>query len=189
MSEDFERDVYEHGKAARRYTVPVGMINAAWVAVGAKMKECVDKGYGNRPAELHVARIAVEAALRWLSENPVIPSQDEIGKKFPEWSASSFQAQKVIMWWQRHMFLAPESNWVDDVIETAPTGYTPTHEELDKIWNHIFRAGHGWFPPESRKEEIISDLFFQTQIVEKGRTMTANERIQEAYRRGKERIK
>jgi hypothetical protein len=49
--------------------------------------------------------------------------------------------------------LEPKSvaeDYADRILKNATLGYTPTHAELDKIWDHIFRAGHGWVPPEMR---------------------------------------
>jgi len=62
----------------KEIVVPQGMLSAAWNAVGERMRECVNEGKGDRLAELHVARIAVTAALKWLSENPIVPTSSEI---------------------------------------------------------------------------------------------------------------
>ena len=69
----------------------------------------------------------------------------------------------VAVWWQgnRHRvvtFAEPDppqdKDLADRIFEAVgPLGYTPTHAELDKIWDHIFRAGHGWTPPETRGVE------------------------------------
>ena len=55
---------------------------------------------------------ALEAALRWLSENPIVPSveqcdaiRDVLG---PREDLMQWQVKEVAFEWQRRMFLAPE---------------------------------------------------------------------------------
>jgi hypothetical protein len=141
-------------------------------------------------------RVALEAALRWLGENPIVPTAQQVGELVlaapisatrQDYAATIFCMTE----WQKRMFLAPEpvEDWTDRLLVQFPSGRTPTHDELDKLWNNIFRAGHGWVPPEQRAEvkikEEIEDLLFRSDVDEKGRTMSGNERIKEAYCRGK----
>lgn len=133
----------------------------------------------------------LESALRWLSENSIIPTEEQIlaEAKATRLVDAAMHVQ-WIGWWQRRMFLAPEpvEDYADRLLKNVQHGYTPTHEELDKLWDCLFRTGHGWTPPEERKraEEIkdIGDLMFHRPVTESGFTMTGNERIAEAYRRG-----
>jgi hypothetical protein len=53
--------------------------------------------------------------------------------------------------WYRKAF-PDEGDYADKLLRHAPLGRTPTHAELDKIWDHIFCAGHGWVPPSQRQE-------------------------------------
>jgi hypothetical protein len=105
-------------RVAPKITVPEGMLIASWTATLAKMKEHIESGRGDSVAELHVARIAVEAALRCLSENPIVPTGDQAmrlrdiaievsaryGTKLPTGASES----AVAVAWQSCMFLAPE---------------------------------------------------------------------------------
>ena len=99
--------------------------------------------------------------------------------------------------------LEPKSvaeDYADRILKNATLGYTPTHAELDKIWDHIFRAGHGWTPPEMRGAspkapepsvpEAVKDLTCSPEQVatldgvNKEIAIRANNAIAEAYRRG-----
>ncbi len=97
--------------AAKKIVVPEGMLQAAWERVGAKMKEYVGEGKGNTIAELHVARLSVEAALEWLSEHPITPDEQQAYAMAQEKSRFPFDAWEWTRWgaveWQRRMFLAP----------------------------------------------------------------------------------
>lgn len=85
--------------------VPEGMLKAAKSAVERHIKN---------PTDLEgAAYVAVEAALRWLSENPIEPSVSEavalceplgcraVGSPLAKYAATE---------WQRRMFLAPKSD-------------------------------------------------------------------------------
>jgi len=89
--------------------VPKGMLAAAAKASGRR-----------DDLEGHFIYASLEAALRWLSENPIVPSEDEmvdmrnrcstrVVLKDPEGNAPlAKQERELITAWQRRMFLAPE---------------------------------------------------------------------------------
>jgi len=170
--------------------VPEGMVDAAIEALRVKWGYRV---YVTMESHRDNAETSIRAALQWLSKNPIVPTEEQIlleAKATRPVDVSMYI--QWIAWWQRHCFLTPEpiGEWTDKFLAQFPSGYTPTHDELDKLWNNIFRAGHGWVPPEQRSEikakQEVEDLLFRADVEEKSRTMSGNERIKEAYRRGKE---
>lgn len=66
--------------------------------------------------------VAIEAALRWLAENPIVPTLADV-KEFhsPETLQLSYhgQLQEACVRWQRRMFLAPEPEQRPDLIGIA----------------------------------------------------------------------
>lgn len=97
--------------------VPNEMISAAWNAVALKMREYVTEGKGRVP-ELSVSRISVEAALQWLAENPVVPTdeQEESLRNacFRVVGPTRF-VRNVAVEWQRRMFLASEPEVPEEI--------------------------------------------------------------------------
>lgn len=87
----------------RKIVVPEGMLKAAHIAVGNGIYF-----FG----QLNVTRTALEAALKWLAENPIVPTREWLAEQLgmchvtllPETAAS-----RIIAEWQRRMFLAPPS--------------------------------------------------------------------------------
>jgi hypothetical protein len=104
-----------------------------------------------------------EAAISWLYD--VLDSLER--KPYDDVLAHEYNACLADV---RRMFLAPEEDYADRILKNASPGYTPTHAELDKIWDHIFRAGHGWTPPELRNRgdefgEKMNDLTVEVNRV------------------------
>jgi len=83
---------------AKKIKVPEGMLKAAeveWESTGARSKSSV--------------RGIVEAALRWQSENPIVPSESQAREFWTYFSClppSEF-IQKCIQKWQREMYDVP----------------------------------------------------------------------------------
>ena len=122
----------------RKYVVPEGMYNAVIEVLPPHVRVQLSAMMGF-PG---VQRI-LEAALRWLYDE-----LDSLERKpYDDVLAHEYNACLADV---RRMFLAPEEDYADRILKNASPGYTPTHAELDKIWDHIFRAGHGWTPPEMR---------------------------------------
>lgn len=171
-----------------KYVVPAGMLKAA-----AKATNGFDP-------EGHLMYLPVLAAVEWIGDE-----LEKMVKKDPYFNdpfgrSESMSENSVRTGYNkalremRSLLLDPEpiEDYADRILKNASPGYTPTHAELDKIWNHIFRAGHGWAPPEERKraDEIkdIEDLMFGDKY---GSTTekVVNERIKESYRRGQKAAK
>jgi hypothetical protein len=88
----------------------------------------------------------------------------------------------------------PVEDYADRILKNASSGYTPTHAELDKIWNSVFLAGNGWVPPalRNRKDDFSStaeiDAAIPDLVLDQPTHVLieeANRKIREAYRRGR----
>ena len=107
----------------KKIVIPEGMLTAAWQAVSSKMKTYIP---GHGPGELHVARIAVEAALLWLSENPIVPTKEQLGPVVKECGKLSQSLYGYGGWiwmiteWQRRMLLAPGPDVPEAVSKLEP---------------------------------------------------------------------
>jgi len=97
----------------KKLVVPSGMVDAAY----GKAIEDADGKVRYSPVDavksherLGVERI-LEAALRWLSENPIEPTQKQSRKLYAD-VPQGLLVDEVPSWyaivWQRRMFLAPE---------------------------------------------------------------------------------
>ena len=83
-----------------RIVIPDGMLKAAEDAV-------------TFDASSNGIYLAIEGALRWLSENPIVPTRQNLEDMRTDWEDTPEQnAEKVVLFliyeWQRRMFLAPE---------------------------------------------------------------------------------
>lgn len=115
----------------KKYIVPEGMLKA----VEGRYRMVYSSGF-NPP----VVRANLEAALRWLSENPIVPTDQqemEIYKKYISTVSDKAYPIYLLKEWQRRMFLAPEPEvpeavkdilyvrgiaGADDVIDGIPRG-------------------------------------------------------------------
>lgn len=81
----------------KQYEVPEKMLEAA-------MRASLDAGLPIGPStEL---KIPIEAALRWLSENPITPSTQQWSELYH--SSPSMTGRQRAAEWQRRMFIKPE---------------------------------------------------------------------------------
>ena len=94
------------------YKIPEAGLNAAWSAVAEKMRAHIDAKHKEPIAELHAARIALEAFIRWQSENPIVPTPKQARELFEVWwgndTSNAGTMGLVAAAWQRRMYLAPE---------------------------------------------------------------------------------
>ena len=94
----------------KKIVVPEGMMKAAIFA----WRLHPIRGY---PPEDAVCK-AVEAALRWLSEHPIVPTQKQSRKLYAD-VPQGLLVDEVPSWyaveWQRRMFLAPESEVPEEI--------------------------------------------------------------------------
>ena len=109
----------------KKYIPPEGMLKAAWQAIAEKKKELLAAGIDANIAELHVARISVEAVLRWIAEHPIVPTEEQVTgmenlhrNDCSLWNRfGSASNHAYYCWqWQRRMFLAPEPEHKDGTV-------------------------------------------------------------------------
>ena len=122
----------------RRIVIPEGMLKAAWSVVGSNDDEAL-------------CSLILEAALRWLSENPQFPTPEQAcsiaryglefsrAQRFEDNSAASVQA--MLLEWQRRMFLAPEPEIPEEVNDLIPPGHMACGKGLDDLLTEAYRRG------------------------------------------------
>jgi len=116
--------------------VPEGMLDAVLEAQGPSCDPVITKS-------------ALEAALRWLSENPIGPTQKQSRDLYRD-VPQGLLVDEVPSWyaeeWQRRMFLAPELEIPKDVSDIISwfTVYCGEHPEFEEIKREVviaFRRG------------------------------------------------
>lgn len=88
----------------KRYLVPEGMMKAGFDSLLPVEREQPMTAYGT----------FLEAALRWLAENPIVPTQEQNDAMFDsggDVDESDGWIQYAAVEWQRRMFLAPEPEY------------------------------------------------------------------------------
>lgn len=84
----------------RKIQIPPAMLKAA----GASTNGVDPEGY--------LIYCMLEAALRWLAENPIVPTEQQAYDIAMQKSQFQFDPWELVRWgaveWQRRMFLAPE---------------------------------------------------------------------------------
>jgi len=125
--------------------VPENGLNAAWEAVAQKMRDNIDARNAAPVAELHIARVAVEAFCRWLSENPQVPSTEQYLEMIRSDRVPAVKDMfcNILEVWQRRMFLAPEPEIpkeIDDLL-WDDTDKGPYYVEHNKAAIEAYRRG------------------------------------------------
>lgn len=94
------------------------------------------------------AVVAVEAALRWLSENPIVPTDEQminLQDDFRRITEAGEKQMLIAVEWQRRMFLAPEPKMPEEINHLrAPLPVGTVHlepHELDRRLLEAFRRG------------------------------------------------
>ena len=117
-----------------RVKVPEGMLKAACAA----NDEYSDEGTNRR---------VLESALRWLSENPIVPTADDVGKilaarsvqgDFPD---AGYLAIYVASQWQRRMFVAPDEDEAIRDLLHGPTDLYMRGEDYNYQIREAYRRG------------------------------------------------
>lgn len=80
----------------KKYVVPDGMMDAA-------SRHC---------DSLTLLHASLEAAIRWLAENPIMPTMDQLNEMFKKIDTGNggTYIPSYLQEWQRMMFLSPEPN-------------------------------------------------------------------------------
>lgn len=114
------------------------------------------------------ASVALEAALRWQSKNPIVPTPEQMAQlKMSSFDWSENEAptmEEFIAEWQRRMYLAPEQeigSVAQDIIDRM-RGVTLSSMEADAIVDELSCIAHGWSKHGQKPEvpEEIKDLLW-----------------------------
>ena len=118
----------------KRVVVPTEMLTAAWQSVAAKMKEYVNEGRSERVPELHVARIALQAALLWLDDE----LEKMVVENITRWQAGRNEAINEV----RRMYDAPaEPKGIDDLLAESQAHMTISSDTLNKAIREAYARG------------------------------------------------
>ncbi len=114
----------------------------------------------------------LESAMRWLSENPIVPTEAQTDAMAGHFSSDDSLFGTFARWfaveWQRRMFLAPEP----DVLVSSPAaerivrsmrGVTIRPWEAEIILSELVSVSHGWTDPRKRKEEPLVNIEFDDE--------------------------
>lgn len=137
----------------KKIIVPQKMHSAAWNAQHEHAKTH-GPAVGCLPGSPCSLDVGLEAALRWLSENPIVPTHKQVQDIAQSNVYYTSDVAKWIVEWQRRMFLAPEldiPDGVEDLMwsETLYAGDTGFHDAIPNINKAIVEAFHRG--QESRK--------------------------------------
>jgi hypothetical protein len=120
---------------SNKIVVPEEMLKAVADGIGVGVEPC---------------RRILEAALRWLLENPIVPSNEqryELTVNARNLDVPSTQRfQNMIAEWQSRMFLAPEQE-ISPAAKRAIEcfhGCTLTPEDADAVVKELGYVAHGW---------------------------------------------
>ena len=142
-----------------RVVVPEGgleaAVAAAWKHIGfdypqasPRIQKEIEDGY----------RAGLEAFVRWLSENPMVPTHSEVNSilamvQFQSLRGTSLDGlQDFAAMWQRRMFLAPPEPEVGQAAKRVMEnmmGCTFTPTEADAILRELSFVAHGWRVPST----------------------------------------
>jgi hypothetical protein len=117
---------------SKKILVPKGMATAGRLAFG--------EFYGFRdPKELHggAVEFVLQEALRWLSDNPIVPTPKQIEDMVRSWHGKCDVSDFVVLVmheWQRRMFLTPELE-VPEAVEDLMWGSGKANEDDDRCHN------------------------------------------------------
>lgn len=139
----------------RKIIVPQKMHSAAWNAQHEHAKTH-GPAVGCLPGSPCSLDVGLEAALRWLSDNPIVPTEKQwneagvaVYQRYREKVGPSFNYHhsEICAEWQRRMFLAPElkiPDAVEDLMwsETLYAGDTGFHDAIPNINKAIIEAFH-----------------------------------------------
>ena len=132
----------------REIVVPEGMLKSVYYSEGYELEL-------RREREPDIERI-VEATLRWLSENPIVPTVEQSSEMMEKFPVNT--TRNVCVEWQRRMFLSPESEVPESI--------------KDLIFNLKFTAN-----PEVANNAILEAYRRGQRSVAKGSGQKAREHL------------
>lgn len=141
-----ERETREE-VSKKKIVVPEGMLKSADAHIRRKFDgvRCIHR--------IELVSESIEAALRWLSENPIVPKFDQEVAILKDCEPLNEPASisSIAMAWQRRMFLAPEPEIPDEIEDLLPFPpdvvipgnylYRQVKAHLDNVATEAFRRG------------------------------------------------
>ncbi len=116
----------------KKYVVPDGMLKAADEALSVEQEQfrLWLKGSTSVPCpgeNGYPLLLMLRAALRWLSENPIVPTDEQINSMVDKgsdlhWGWDSYWREHTRDWlieWQRRMFAAPDPEVTEEIEQAA----------------------------------------------------------------------
>ncbi len=130
---------------------------------------------------------ALYEALRWLSENPILPTPEQAKELWRTTGAGepneAKRAAAHAIEWQRRIFLAPEQKLSQSAQSVIQRTYGPAFSRPNA--DAIIEAVQMCLKPSVVDEdEPIRDLLWNADYNAEVNTESADERVREAYRRG-----
>ncbi len=161
------------------------------ILIPEAMRKAVESALDHLDPEEFMFYPGLEAALRWLSENPIVPT-DAQTKKIREAFFAQNDVNELIKFtlieWQKHMFIAPEPNEEDhaaqkivSILEEHMAELGLTEEEKNAKTKQLVQ-----FVQDLKKKEqsVVPDEI--QDLWDSSPTPDTKRRIIEAYRRGVE---
>lgn len=135
----FEYSVAEgEGMSERKIVIPEGMLDAAF----RKAKLSLDTSDARTQNGIE---LAVEAALKWLGENPIVPTEEQHRKIIADWNSEYRVARGYVDFvgeWQRRMFIAPDPDEeIKDLLFSANLADSSTIEIANNKLRDAYRRG------------------------------------------------
>ena len=140
-------------------------------------------------------RIALESALIWLSENPIVPNDEWILQNCTSNKDEVSWVKDTFFEWQKRMFLAPPEPSISDAAQSViqrTKGCTFSRADANFIINAVNACVKS--SPAVSKDEPIQDLLSKqtdnethADTLVKAMAKGHNADVREAYRRGRER--
>jgi len=101
-----------------------------------------DKSYFENHSQNDNIHAVLVAALRWLSDNPIEPDEDEVNMMFSSEPNAQVQrvARQACVEWQRRMFLAPDLDPSEDELRDL-LHEDRWHKEIGDAIREAYRRG------------------------------------------------
>ncbi len=99
----------------KRYVIPEGMLKAA---LDAQQMRC----------DPVISKVGLEAAIRWLAENPIVPDRETADRLIA--CRGIHSEADPFAEWQRRMFLAPEPEVPEAIKDLLTMSDSPHNEHV-----------------------------------------------------------
>lgn len=98
--------------------------------------------------EEEIIKQALQDFVRWLSENPIVPTPKDVDKLYLDWQAvTEYDSSQMPLWasieWQRRMFLAPKPVFIQeirDLMDSYTSDDTGSRFNCNEHNEHVIEA-------------------------------------------------